>query len=72
MSYKVENIVFELPNFWVLGDKKKKAYHVMKVGISVSESDSSYAMNDDGLSIAIARAKYLQKRFEEKQKSLAQ
>lgn len=71
MSYKEKDIVFELKNFWVLRDTKKKAYHVMKIGISVSESDSSYALNEDGLSIAITRANYLQKRFEEKQKVVA-
>lgn len=48
--------------FWVGKDCKNKAYVVFRVGATHSVSDSGYALNPDGLSIAIARCNYLAKR----------
>jgi hypothetical protein len=57
MSYKEKDIMLEFGAYWVL--KTKQAYTVLKAGLTHSKPDSSYALNPDGLSIAIARAKYL-------------
>ena len=64
MSYRERNIIHESPNHkaWVLSEPKRKRYTVFRTGTVVSTSDSSYAMTADGLSIAIARADYLDKR----------
>lgn len=59
---KESEIVYEIGKYWVFDDKKNKRYTVFKSGINASESDSSYARTDDGLSIAKARADYLNKR----------
>ena len=58
------DIMHETPcgNYWVGRDKCSKAYVVYKVGVTHSTSDSAYALNADGLSIAICRADYLAKR----------
>jgi len=55
------DIMHETPcgKFWVGRDKRQSAYIVYKVGPTHSTSDSGYHLNDDGLSIAIARADYL-------------
>jgi len=45
--------------FWVGRDKAQGAYIVFSVGPTHSTSDSGYHLDDDGLSIAIARADYL-------------
>lgn len=55
-------IVYDNGNFWVHADKKQSAYVVYRSGITHSVSDSAYAMNADGLSIAKARADYLANR----------
>lgn len=57
---KESDIMFESGSYWVCRDKS--AYVVFKNGATHSTSDSAYAKTDDGLSIAIARAKYLAKR----------
>ena len=54
------DIVFEVGKFWVL--KSKHGYTVMRAGVTHSTPDSTYALNPDGLSIAVARAKYLASR----------
>ena len=48
-------------SFWVLQDRKNKAYTVYRTGITHSIADSSYKLDADGLSIAKARANYLAK-----------
>lgn len=53
-------IIFESGEYWV-GDTGKD-YTVFKTGVTHSTSDSSYRRDKDGLSIAIARCKYLAKR----------
>lgn len=44
-------------NVWILRDKT--GYYVMRAGTTHSVSDSCYALDDDGLSIAKKRAEYL-------------
>lgn len=55
---KESGIVFELGDHWV--GKCKDSYTVFRNGFTHAVSDSSYCLNDDGLSIAIARCKYLE------------
>ena len=62
MSYKEEDIVHENEKAWVLRDKKNDCYTVFVIGTSVSTSDSSYELSEDGLSISKARADYFLKR----------
>jgi len=50
------DIKFEGTRFWVGADKK--AYTVYKIGSVASESVQSFAKTADGLSLAIAYAKY--------------
>ena len=59
--HKEQDIVHENGSYWVLKDREHKAYTVLKSGITHSTADSSYSLNDDGLSIAIARCNYLAK-----------
>ena len=54
------SIKFELGDFWVCDADDQ--YTVYKHHSTHSKADSSYAHNEDGLSIAIARCKYLDKR----------
>ena len=61
MSHKVSDIVHENPWAWVLRDKKRNCYTVFRTGITCSSSDSSYGLNEDGLSLAKARAEYFNK-----------
>lgn len=58
---KVKDIKFEskCEQFWVLDNKD--SYAVMQNGLTHSVSDSFYRHDPDGLSIAIARCKYLAK-----------
>jgi hypothetical protein len=51
------DIVHENGDYWVA--KEKAAYTVYKAGVTHSVSDSSYAKDADGLSLAIARCNYL-------------
>lgn len=62
MSYREADIAYENPKAWVLDDKKRDCYTVFRVGITHSVSDSSYARDADGLSIAKARADYFNRR----------
>lgn len=57
---KESDIVHERGDFWVFKDKK--GYHVMKAGITHSTSDSSYTLDENGLSVAKARCNYLDNR----------
>lgn len=59
---KEEDIVHENGPFWVL--RQKDRYTVFRSGITHSTSDSSYARDEDGLSIAKARCDYLARRAE--------
>jgi hypothetical protein len=51
------NIMYDGGSHWVC--RNKCDYTVYKVGLTHSVADSSYALTSDGLSIAIARCKYL-------------
>ncbi len=64
--YKEKDIVHETRDYWVLKDRKNNAYTVMCVGLTHSTGDSGYPQNDNGLSIAVARCNYLQRRKDEK------
>lgn len=57
-------IIYESRNgaAWVRHDKRQKAYVVMVSGLTHSTSDSGYPFTPDGLSIAKARADYLDRR----------
>lgn len=57
------DIKFEGTRFWVGADKK--AYTVYQTGFTHSVSVQSFAKTEDGLSLAIAYAKYKDFRFEE-------
>lgn len=59
MSYQLKDIILELEHCFVL--KLKDSYGVFANNLTHSVSDSFYRLNADGLSIAIARAKYLNK-----------
>ena len=57
------DIVYENGSFWVLRDRQAGgAYVVLRAGLTHAVSDSAYALDDDGLSIAKARCDYLAKR----------
>lgn len=47
---------------WVGRTRKPDSYTVYRTGATHSTPESSYALTPDGLSIAIARAKYLASR----------
>ena len=55
-----KSIKHENGPYWVCDTGK--AYAVMRTGITHSTSESAYARDADGLSIAIARCNYLAKR----------
>lgn len=57
---KEKDILHEFGKYWVC--KTNDSYTVYKVGVTHSTPDSSYVLNTDGLSIAIARCNYLHKR----------
>ena len=59
MSYKTKDISHENGVYWVLKDREAGVYWVFKTGVTHSTSDSSYTLDDDGLSLAIARCDYL-------------
>ena len=65
MSYREEDIVHENGSAWVL--KERDSYTVFMSGVTHSTSDSSYVRDADGLSIAKARADYLERRANEKE-----
>jgi hypothetical protein len=51
------DIVYENTACWVRRDRS--AYTVFRIGLTHSTSDSAYKKTTDGLSIAVARCKYL-------------
>jgi len=55
------DIMFETSTHWV--GRQRGRYVVFEVHATHSVSDSAYALTPDGLSIAIARAKYLSQRI---------
>lgn len=57
MSYTEKNITHENGAYFVL--KTKTSYDVMVNGLTHSLLDSAYPLDDDGLSLAKARANYL-------------
>lgn len=64
MPYKEKDIKHEAGWFWVLDTGK--AYAVMVNGITHAKSESAYAHDADGLSLAIARCNYLAQRHKDK------
>lgn len=58
---KEADIVYENGKTWVYRDKKNSCYTVFRSGFTHSTSDSSYHLNEDGLSLAKARADYFAK-----------
>jgi hypothetical protein len=54
---KESQILLDLGSHWVCDNRTD--YTVYITGITHSTSDSSYPKTEDGLSIAIARCKYL-------------
>jgi len=58
---KESDIKYQNGDYWV-GKNGRRAYTVYHVEGPVSIPDSSYKFTPDGLSIAIARCKYLAKR----------
>ena len=64
MAIKETDIAYETADgaAWVLRDKRLNRYTVFRSGHIASKSDSSYPLDDDGLSIAKARADYLSRR----------
>lgn len=58
-----KDIIFEtISGWWVYRDKKNNCYTVFMPKGTHSESDSSYPLNEDGLSLAICRCEYMDKR----------
>lgn len=60
MTVREQDIIHDTPAAWVHRDTKLKCYTVYRVALTHSISDSSYALTFDGLSLAVARANYLQ------------
>jgi hypothetical protein len=58
------DIIYESPNgkAWVYRDRKHGCYTVMLIEVTHSISDSAYALTDDSLSIAKARANYFDRK----------
>lgn len=56
---KESDIIHEAGRYWVC--KVQNTYTVYRSGVTHSTSDSSYRQDPNGLSIAIARANYLNK-----------
>lgn len=57
---KESDIVHEIGDYWVA--RQRGGYTVFRSGSLTSVSDSTYARDDDGHSLAVARANYLAKR----------
>lgn len=62
---KESDILKEAGSFWIYS-QKNKAYHVMKIGVTSSESIASFPYDPDGLSLAEAYFNYQVKREKEK------
>lgn len=61
------DILHEENGYWVGRVRGKQGgYRVYRNGITYAESTEMYALTADGLSIAIARCKYLPKRARER------
>lgn len=62
------DIVYEGPNgkAWVYRDNKVKQYKVFRTGATHSTMDSAYSLDSNGLSIAIARAEYIDNKIVDK------
>lgn len=54
-----KDIIHENGSYFVLS--QKNCYTVFRNGVTCATSDSAYAKNEDGLSIAKARCNYLAK-----------
>lgn len=54
------DIMHEADKYWV--GRTRQAYIVFRKGFTHSTSDSAYPKTPDGLSIAVARCNYLDKR----------
>lgn len=68
MSYRESDIVHECSDGQHCVIKTKQGYTVFKPyegSLSAIESDSTYTLNSDGLSLAVYRCNYLAKRFHE-------
>ena len=56
---KTTDIVYETTKAWVHRNVKGNCYTVFRIGVTHSTSDSAYELTNDGLTLAIARARYL-------------
>ena len=54
------DIMYEGTRYWVGRDREYKGYIVYKNEAHYSVSHSAYSMDDDGLSMALIMAKYLE------------
>lgn len=63
---KMQYIIYENGESWVLKDTEHNRYTVFRVGITHSTSDSAYPIDEAGLSVAKARADYLANRSSNK------
>lgn len=67
MAYVESDIMHDDNAFaWVLRDKPGKCYAVMRYNFTHSVTDCAFPLTDDGLGLAIARAKYISKRERQK------
>lgn len=62
MTMRESDIMFECGNYWVARDREYACHTVYKTGITHSKADCGFPLDDDGLSLAICRAKYLASR----------
>lgn len=67
MALNLKNITDEQGSFWIY--KNKASYDVMKVGSTHSTCISSFALSEDGYSLAKAYFNYQVKREIEKKES---
>lgn len=56
------DIVYEAGPYWVARDRDYNCYTVYKTGVTHSKADCGFPLDNDGLSLAICRAKYLASR----------
>lgn len=67
MTIKEKDIILETGSgWWVWRDTKGQSYTVFMPKGTHSETDSSYPLTEDGLSLALIRCKYMNKRKAEK------
>jgi len=62
--FKESDIAYETKGgaAWVRRDSKGNRYTVFRAGVTHSTSDSAYPLDANGLSLAKARADYIQRR----------